>query len=213
MQFQKWNKYYKQILKEFNFSKKEDEYSAKILSELLKNKKLAKLSELKKLIFGKEVAIVGTAIKKSEIKKLKNANYCIISADNSTTFLLKENILPDIITTDLDGIVENQIKANEKGSLVIVHAHGDNINAIKKYTPQFNGKIIGTTQSTPFNKIYNFGGFTDGDRAVFLAKHFLAEKIFLFGFNFKKVVDKENKEIKLRKLKWAEKLINLLLQE
>ena len=37
---------------------------------------------------------------------------------------------------------------------------------------------IGTTQTTPFNKIQNFGGFTDGDRGVFLASHFEAKKLF-----------------------------------
>lgn len=211
MNFQKWNKYYLQILKDFNFSKEEDEKSAKILSELLKGKNLATLNDLKKLIFNKEVAVIGTAIKKTEMKKLKKENYCIISADNSTTFLLEEKILPNIITTDLDGIVANQIKANELGSLTVIHAHGDNIGAIKKYVPLFNGKIIGTTQSTPFKKIYNFGGFTDGDRGVFLAEHFKAKKILLFGFDFEKVVDKENKEVKRKKLKWAERLIKEIL--
>lgn len=211
MNFIKWNKYYKKILKEFNFRKEEDENSAKILSELLRGKNLANLNELRKLIFNKEVVVIGTAIKKAEMKKLKKNKYCIISADNATTFLLKENILPNIITTDLDGKVKNQIKANENGSIVIIHAHGNNIDAIKKYVPLFNGKVIGTTQCRPFNKIYNFGGFTDGDRGVFLAKHFKARKIFLLGFNFEKVVDKENKKVKLRKLKWAEKLIKELI--
>ena len=45
---------------------------------------------------------------------------------------------------------------------------------------------IGTTQTNPFNKIQNFGGFTDGDRGVFLASHFDAKKIILFGMDFGK---------------------------
>jgi Uncharacterized Rossmann fold enzyme len=37
---------------------------------------------------------------------------------------------------------------------------------------------IGTTQTNPFNKVQNFGGFTDGDRGVFLASYFKAKKLF-----------------------------------
>ena len=43
---------------------------------------------------------------------------------------------------------------------------------------------IGTTQTNPFNKVQNFGGFTDGDRGVFLASYFNAKKIILFGMDF-----------------------------
>ena len=35
-----------------------------------------------------------------------------------------------------------------------------------------------------FANLQNYGGFTDGDRAVFIADHFKAKKIFLIGFDF-----------------------------
>jgi len=43
---------------------------------------------------------------------------------------------------------------------------------------------IGTTQLKPFGKLHNFGGFTDGDRAVCLAEHFKAGLIILAGMDF-----------------------------
>ena len=72
---------------------------------------------------------------------------------------------------------------------------------------------IGTTQTTPFNKIQNFGGFTDGDRGVFLASHFEAKKIILFGMDFGKQIGKfsntkkSDRDTKLKKLKIGEELL------
>ena len=69
---------------------------------------------------------------------------------------------------------------------------------------------IGTTQTNPFNKIQNFGGFTDGDRGVFLASYFNAKKIILFGMDFgnqigkfsnTKKSDRRNKVKKVRNRK------------
>lgn len=131
---------------------------------------------------------------------------------------LEENIVPDIIVTDLDGKIEDLLLANDLGSLFVLHAHGNNFDQILKYTNKFN-KILGTTQSKPFSNLYNFGGFTDGDRAVFLAITLNAEKIILAGMDFGKIVTKysrpninletvEADEIKQKKLLYAEKLID-----
>ena len=59
---------------------------------------------------------------------------------------------------------------------MVVHAHGDNIEKIHLVKNFKN--CIGTTQTKSFGKLHNFGGFTDGDRCVFLANHFKAKKYF-----------------------------------
>ena len=95
------------------------------------------------------------------------------------------------------------------------------IDSLEDYVEKFEGGTIGTTQIDPsdFKNLYNFGGFTDGDRAVFLASHFKAKKIFLIGFDFDGKMGKysfsENKDIamKIRKLKWCEELIKHLEKE
>ena len=77
-------------------------------------------------------------------------------------------------------------------------------------------KCIGTTQSNPFDKIQNFGGFTDGDRGVFLASHFGAKKIILFGMDFGKRIGKYSntkkleRKMKLMKLSRGESLLEWL---
>ena len=80
-----------------------------------------------------------------------------------------------------------KINENKKGSIAIIHDHGDNIDKINEYVNQFEGKIMGTTQvsQASFENLHNFGGFTDGDRCIFLLEYFYAKKINLIGYDFK----------------------------
>jgi hypothetical protein len=72
---------------------------------------------------------------------------------------------------------------------------------------------IGTTEGKPFGNIRNFGGFTDGDRCVFLAKYFGAKSIILFGMDFGTKIGKYSKEkisdraTKIRKLRYGKNLL------
>jgi len=75
---------------------------------------------------------------------------------------------------------------------------------LKKVLPVLNENVICTTQSKPIHNVFNFGGFTDGDRCVFLATEFGADKIELIGFDFE---DEEVSAKKKKKLKWAKRLI------
>jgi uncharacterized Rossmann fold enzyme len=212
MDFEVWESYYKQILSDFGFEREEDERSASILSKILVGKKLSSQDELKGLIQEKEVIVVGGGKNlEKELDKDFSKNV-VIAADGTTSSLLAKGIVPNIIVTDLDGNIDDQISANKMGAIVAIHAHGDNIEQVKKWTPKFKENILGTVQCRPFNALHNFGGFTDGDRAVFLAHHFGAKSIQLLGFDFKNVGEKPscNKKTKLRKLGWAKKLIKSL---
>jgi uncharacterized Rossmann fold enzyme len=223
MEYENWKKYYAEILLDFNFDRRMDEEAARLLSKTLLNKQTISPSKLEKIINNKHAYVFGggdTLIR--GIKKFKgfeetiSGEMIIISADGATTSLMEKDILPDIIVTDLDGKIEDQISANKKGSVVVIHAHGDNIEAIKKWTTRFNGEVIGTTQAKPLENIFNFGGFTDGDRGVFLAEHFGAKKITLVGFDYTRVgkmLNKKSTEIKLKKLMWARKLIETICKE
>jgi uncharacterized Rossmann fold enzyme len=218
MNYDKWEPIYKKILKDFNYKESEDIVAAKLLDTLLTNKSIFPLEDFKKLIEGKEVFVFGAgpSLENSILKNRQLFDSAIkIAADGATSALIKYGITPDVIVTDLDGNVEDQIKSNEMGSMIIIHAHGDNQDKIRGYLPKINGNIIGTTQTDPsrFNHVYNFGGFTDGDRAAFIADHFNAKKINLIGFDFDKSIGKysfsktQNKRVKLKKLKWCKFLL------
>jgi len=212
-----WFSWYKEILNEFGFSQNDDEKSAKLLNNLLKNHNGLNKNEIKiknkVIVFG-----AGPSIKRNikELKKLNLSDFTLIAADGATTALLEENTIPDIIVTDLDGDMDNIIKANKEGAILVVHAHGNNIEKIKKYVSELK-RIFGTTQSTPLEKVNNFGGFTDGDRCIFLAVELGAKFIVLAGMDFGKIVTKYSRpdladlkdkadEIKIMKLKYAKEL-------
>jgi len=219
MYYKEWEPIYKKILDDFNFSLKDDEKSADLLNSILQKNNLYGVKKLENMIKNREIVVFGAgpSLEKSIIKHKEFFNCKIkISADGATTALLKNNVSPDIIVTDLDGRIVDQLKANADGSIIIVHAHGDNIDKIKKYVQKFTGPVLGTTQTNPRNyeKLNNFGGFTDGDRAVHLADHFRAKKIYLVGFDFNKTIGKysfprkKDKNMKLKKLGWCKKLID-----
>jgi uncharacterized Rossmann fold enzyme len=221
MDYKKWEPIYKKIIEDFKFQVKRDEEAANILDDLLRNKNVLSTKYLKKTIENKEIFVFGAgpSLQKSIYKHHeKFLDKIKISADGATTALIENDIIPDIVVTDLDGKISDLIKANDKGSIVIIHAHGDNIDKIKKYVQEFKGRILGSTQTNPkpYSNVYNFGGFTDGDRAAYLADHLHAKNISLLGFDFNNKIGRysfsENKDIKQKilKLRWCKNLINLL---
>lgn len=212
-----WFSWYKKILDEFGFSKNADEKSAEMLNNLLNSHGFLDPHKIKiknkVIVFG-----AGPSLKQNinDLKKLNSDDFTLISADGATTALLEENIIPNIIVTDLDGKMDDIIEANNKGAILVVHAHGNNIDKIKKYFPKLQN-IMGTTQSIPLEKVYNFGGFTDGDRCIFLAVELGVKSIILAGMDFGDVVTKYSRpdlekhedkadKIKRGKLKYAKKL-------
>jgi uncharacterized Rossmann fold enzyme len=221
MHYKDWETYYKKIIYDLKINFEKDKDATSLLNSILKNKKLITKKKLENIIKNKEIIIfgAGNSLEKSILKHKKIIeNKTKISADGATSALLKHNIIPHIIITDLDGKISDIQYANKKGSIVAIHAHGDNIEKIKNYVKNFNGKIFGTTQIDPknYDKLNNFGGFTDGDRAIFLANHFKAKKIFLAGFDFDgnigeySFADNKDKNKKHKKLKWCKFFIELL---
>ena len=206
-----WKKRYFSILKELNYSEKKDKESAAILDSILK--KTDTIEKIRELIQGKTVFVIGSGPSLSiAIPKLKKLKKSIkIAADSSLKPLIDNGITPDIIVTDLDGNEDAIKKISKTKSIFVIHAHGDNIEKLQMVKKMKN--CIGTTQTNPFNKIQNFGGFTDGDRGVFLASHFDAKKIILFGMDFGNQVGKfsntkrSDREIKLKKLEIGKDLL------
>ncbi|KXS41884.1 DUF115 domain-containing protein [Methanolobus zinderi] len=208
MEFKQWEPIYLDILEDMGFSREEDEQAAIILSRMLDKDNTADLSVLRKLIAGKSVIVCGNApCLKDQLEVTDISGKTIIAADGATAVLVDRGIIPDIIVTDLDGDLEKEILANKRGSVVVVHAHGDNIDKLERYVPLMKD-IIGSTQSVPLVNVYNFGGFSDGDRCVFLADEFHASEIKLLGFDLD---DVNVTDIKKKKLIWAKKLIGDLL--
>lgn len=209
-----WNLRYLEILKEFKYDKKQDLESAIILNSMIKDNRL--IQKIQKKIESKPVFIIGSGPSlRSAIPFLKKYKKITkIVADSALKTIIENKIIPDIVVTDLDGDEKSLKKIGKTNSIFVVHAHGDNISRLQ-FVENFRN-YVGTTQTKAFGKIHNFGGFTDGDRAVFLASHFDAKKIILFGMDFGNKIGKESntkisdRKIKLKKLKKAKSLLEWL---
>lgn len=224
MEFGLWEKYYTEILEDFGFSRQKDEESAKLLDEILSTEGCLTLNDLSEIVGFSDKFIVfgaGPSIKE-HVQMLKEEydlkDYVLVAADGATTAMIEEKVSPDIVATDLDGNIDDILLANLRGANIVIHAHGDNIDRIASLTSFFNN-VLGTTQSQPVGNLYNFGGFTDGDRAIFLAVALGASEITLAGMDFGDVVTKYSRpnlsddlaqadEFKRKKLAYAEKFTN-----
>ena len=209
-----WKTRFNEIRRDFGYSEREDLRSAKKLNSLLKNKTSSR--QLQEMIENKTVFIIGAGPSLSKsLKFLKRCrNVTKIVADGAVRGLLEENIRPDILVTDLDGDMKSIVKIGKTKIPVIVHAHGDNfdkLDMVRKFS-----NVIGSTQTDAFGKMENFGGFTDGDRCVFLAEYFKARKIVLIGMDFGCEIGKYSKykivnpKIKLKKLRNGKKIVEWL---
>ena len=226
MDFNEWEGWYKEILDTLGFSREGDENSAELLDKILDEKGCLTLEQFFDEIMEKKdtskfiVVGAGPSIKK-HIKYVKENydlnDYLIVSADGATTAMLEDDLVPDIVATDLDGKMEDLLAANSLGSYFVIHAHGDNEPLIDKWTTSFD-KILGTTQSKPVGHLYNFGGFTDGDRAMFFTLALGCEEMILAGMDFGTTVTKYSRpniegatgpadEVKTKKLIFAERLL------
>ncbi|MDI9395434.1 MAG: DUF115 domain-containing protein [Euryarchaeota archaeon] len=211
MDFAAWEPIYKRILEDFGFDRKGDEEAARFLSLMITEKNTLSLTKIKDKISGKPVLVCGNSPGlRNELLKLDLSSFVIIAADGAAGVLIDMGSVPDLICTDLDGNseadIEKEILASEQESVVLIHAHGDNMDKLEKYVPRFR-RFIATTQARPLDNVYNFGGFSDGDRCVFVAREFGAKSIRLVGFDFE---DPGVNPIKKKKLKWAKELIGIL---
>tara|TARA_B100000029_G_scaffold354293_1_gene347081 strand:- start:1823 stop:2563 length:741 start_codon:yes stop_codon:yes gene_type:complete len=212
-----WESKYREIRSLFGYSKLQDLESAQKL-----NKKIVKkypISKIKKIISGKTVFIIGAGPSLSNSISIlkKYENIIKIVADGAVKALIENDIRPDILVTDLDGDIPSIKKIGKTKIPIIVHAHGNNFDKLELVS-KFQNKI-GTTQTKKFGRLENFGGFTDGDRCVFLAESFNPEKIILFGMDFGKKIGKYSKKkvldrkTKLKKLEYGKKLLEWLAKK
>ena len=209
-----WKMRYSDILKQFKYSGEKDKQSSVILDSILKKSNIER--KILGLIKDKTVFVIGSGPSLStSIPKLKKFKKSVkIVADSAVKPLVENGIIPDIVVTDLDGDENTLKKISKTKTIFVVHAHGDNIEKLE-FVKNFKN-CIGTTQTKPFRKIQNFGGFTDGDRSVFLASYFGAKKIILFGMDFGDRIGrfsktkKSDRKIKLMKLKRGRLLLEWL---
>jgi len=202
MDFEEWEPYYIEILEWFSFDREKDEEAANLLAGLLPRDDIRILEDLCRR---RTVTVCGNApCLKYELGQIEGT---VFAADAASLVLRELGIRPDAVFTDLDGATDDYTAMNREGTVMIIHAHGDNIPLLRYWTQQFSGPVVGTTQARPFPPLHNFGGFTDGDRAVFTANHLGASRIIVIGFDLD---DRDVDIVKRGKLQWARRLLTLI---
>lgn len=173
------------------------EYSKDYISTLTLSNLLSDIQEVyspkkvqKAFVFGAGPSILAFFEKYND-KIITNKQTIIVSSDSATKILLKNELFPDIIVTDLDGISLKdvfQLTIRKKEVIMYIHAHGDNKEKITSIVPvlkqQKNVKLVGTTQTKTIFPVINIGGFTDGDRALLITLLHKPKEVYLIGMDF-----------------------------
>ncbi|MFX1512599.1 MAG: 6-hydroxymethylpterin diphosphokinase MptE-like protein [Promethearchaeota archaeon] len=219
--------WYPQILKSFDFDSNEDKKAAKLLSAKLNDVTSPNLSMLFDHIYKKPTLVAGAGPSLEDgLKQFFNTfnaqSITKIAADGAAKGFLDFGSVPDIVITDGDGLRLEELNLLIQGkSLLVIHAHGDNIPFLISLKEEILRHTIGSTQTASIPHLYNWGGFTDGDRAIILAEIMAAQEIFLVGMDFGPIIGRYSKppylqesianESKKKKLQFAQAIISELM--
>lgn len=204
MDYRTWEPVYESILADFGFDRRADERARDILGALCQPFDLDRFDSVQ----GATVAIAGAGPSlDAELDVVRDADV-VFGASTATDVIRAAGFDVDCMVTDLDKNPETVAELTAAGTPVAVHAHGDNVPAIREYVSTFATEhVLATTQAEPTPVVRNFGGFTDGDRAAFLASHLGAGSLVFPGWDFD---DPTVDAMKRQKLRWAERLLRWL---
>ncbi len=208
MDFPRWEPVYKEICADFGFDPASDDASVRLLEAVTMNCDLDDEDCILPLI-RPSATVFGPASCLQEDLSALPPEGTLVAAGSACADMMSLGILPDILVTDLDGDIGPQLEASSRGTVTLILAHGDNTDLVARYAPMFRGKVVLTTQGKPRGNVLSFGGFTDGDRAVCMLRHFGVGRILLEGFDFTAPSDKDGSDpaVKARKLVCAERII------
>jgi 2-amino-4-hydroxy-6-hydroxymethyldihydropteridine diphosphokinase len=219
VEYLRWAPVYAELSAELGLPfAREEEAFARLKEVLPDEARVDPLGRVARRLGGREVVVVGLAPDAGPPPLWRRPaaadRLAVVAADGATSPCLAAGLVPDVIVTDLDGPVPAELTASQRGSLVVVHAHGDNQAAVAQWVPEFPGELVGSWAGPPRDGVIDVGGFTDGDRAVYLAEHAGARRVLLWGFDFDRVVEADAHAAarKRQKLAWARRALAELVR-
>lgn len=206
MDFDTWEPVYESLLDDFGYPRLGDEQARDRLAALIADTETYDPRALG--LGGETVAIAGAGPSlEANADRAADAD-SVLAASTAVDRLRDVGVEVDCMVTDLDKNPETGRELTEAGTPVFAHAHGDNVPAVERVVPNYDTAfVVPTTQAAPTDTVRNFGGFTDGDRAAFVADHFGADRLTFVGWDFD---DPDVTAEKRRKLRWAERLLEWL---
>jgi len=195
---------YESILADFGFERAADERARDAAAALSTPFPLDRFEDWD----GKTVAVAGAAPCLADEVAAARAADVVVAASTAVDVLRDRGVAVDCMVTDLDKNPDTAAELTRDGTPVAAHAHGDNVPAVREWLPRFDAEwTLATTQAAPVGPVRNTGGFTDGDRAAFLADHVGADRLVFPGWDFD---DPDVNPMKARKLTWAARLLRWL---
>ncbi len=200
MEFSDWEPIYESILTDFGYGRGGDRAARDELAAVAEPFDHARLD-----CTGRTVAVAGAGPSlESEVAVAREAD-SVFAASTATDRLADAGVTVDLMVTDLDKNPETVADRTARGAPVAVHAHGDNRDLLAEWLPETDlAHALATTQAAPADVVENHGGFTDGDRAAYLADALGAARLQFLGWDFD---DETLSPEKARKLRWAERLL------
>ena len=198
MEWKEWQPIYYNIVNRLDLDSAMDIQATQLLTDLLMNINPSPLLRiLEEKIHDRTIVICGAGPSLEEhVQILKERSdyqdLVFVAADGAVSLLLEQNCPCDIIVTDLDGDYNHIEQTMKNGALCIVHGHGDNIDKILDLVPSL-GQVLGSTQVEPTERVFLWGGFTDGDRACYVVTTYSPRQVILAGMDFGKMVGKWSK--------------------
>jgi len=203
MRFDEWEPIYERVLAAFGFDRAADEAVRDRAAEHAASFDLERLD-----CTGATVAVAGAGPSLEAEADLARGADLVFAASTATDRLADRGVAVDAMVTDLDKNPDTGAKRTERGEVVVAHAHGDNGDLVDEWLPRYDAAhTLVTTQAAPVDGVVNVGGFTDGDRAAFLADRCGAARLVFPGWDLD---DPDVGGMKARKLDWAERLLHLL---
>jgi len=204
--FADWEPVYEEIIVDFGFDRAADERARDVLADLLGPDHPFDPGRLRTFADA-TVVVAGAApsLPEEADRAAAPAVDLVVAASTAADTLREAGVDVDLMVTDLDKNPGTVVDLTRAGTPVAIHAHGDNVPAVREWVPQCAAEhLLPTTQAAPVGPVENYGGFTDGDRGAFLADAFGAAELRFVGWDLD---DPDVDPIKRRKLSWAERLL------
>jgi uncharacterized Rossmann fold enzyme len=172
-----------------------------------------------KLLKATAVIFVGAAVESQQLEEMVGDGVVFIAADGAVGALPAQANLACIVS-DFDGTPHLELAA-KSGATIIAHAHGDNMEAwnecVGAWSQFSNPPALVLSHQTPhyFEGMHNWGGFTDGDRALCMAHSLGVDfaDVYLVGYTLSRVGQwsgRTQESRKLAKLQWMATVVQML---
>lgn len=146
--------------------------------------RLVDVEALCSLIKSRDVCIVGSSSSLYGEVGLLDSCDAIVAADGAAAFLAERvGVTADIVVTDLDGPLGSLMRLFNEGSLPLLYFHGDNYATAYWVSGLLPAVGVSAQCVKPGWPVLPATGFTDGDRALWLAVCCEPRSVTLLGMD------------------------------